>query len=112
MPDAEPHASQIGKEFEQLTIEACRAAEQGDWDAVARCVNRRGELLADGPLPLASPDRLMMLDAKIHASAMTARTAVGAMLLEAGQTRRRLQQLQEGAAGPESAMSRLMNVRV
>jgi hypothetical protein len=111
MPDVESHASERGTEIEQLTLQACRAAEQGDWDAVVCCVNRRGELLADGPLPLASPDRLKQLDGRIHALAETAKTAVAAKLLEAGQTRRRLQQLRERAAGPESTASRLMNVR-
>lgn len=111
MPAAEIGASDRGSEFERVTLQACRAAEQGDWDAVVCCVNRRGELLVDGPLPLASPARLLELDRRIHALAETARAAMAAMLLEAGQTRRKLQQLRERAAGPESATSRLMNVR-
>jgi hypothetical protein len=110
MPDAERRPSAIETEIDKLTDEACRAAEQGDWDAVERCVLRRGELLDQaGALPVPA-DHLVALDLRIQALAMTAKVAVGAMLMELGQARRNLRQLQQTNAGQEPDRSRLMNV--
>ncbi len=111
MPNAEPSDSRDSEHIEAWTIQACRAAEQGDWDAVERCVNRRGELLAHMTVPRAVSSRLVELDERIHMLALTAKAAVAAMLVEVARTRKRLQQLQEGAAGQEPATSRFMNVR-
>jgi hypothetical protein len=110
MPDAERRPSRAETEINELTEQACRAAEQGDWDAVERCVLRRGELLdQSGALPVPA-DHLVAVDLRIQALAMTAKAAVGSMLMELGQTRRNLRQLQQGNAGQEPERSRLMNV--
>ena len=111
MPNAEPSDSRTREDIEAWTIQACRAAEQGDWDGVERCVNRRGELLAHITVPRALSSRLVELDERIHTLALTAKAAVAAMILEVARTRKRLQQLQEGAAGQEPTTSRFMNVR-
>ena len=110
MPDAERRPSGTETEIDKLTDQACRAAEQGDWDAVERCILRRGELLdQSGALPVPA-DHLVALDLRIQTLAMTAKAAVGAMLMELAQTRRNLRQLQQRTAGQEPERSRLMNV--
>ena len=111
MPDAERLASDDVEELEALTVQACRAAEQGDWDRVERCVNRRGELLEERAVPPALSVRLVALDTQIRMLAMTARTAVETILVELGQTRRNLRQLQQGTMGREPERSRFMNVK-
>ena len=108
MPDAERRPSHIEVEIKELTVQACRAAEQGDWDRVERCVIRRGELLDQSGAPVPADD-LVELDLRIQASAMAAKAAVGTMLMELGQTKRNLRQLQQGNAGQEAERSRLMN---
>ena len=45
MPDGERNPSSLESDITVLTVQAYRAAEQGDWDEVERCVTRRGELL-------------------------------------------------------------------
>jgi hypothetical protein len=111
MPDAERLAADDVEELEALTVQACRAAEQGDWDQVERCVNRRGRLLEERAVPPVSSDRLVALDTQIRMLAMTARTAVETILVELGQTRRNLRQLQQGNMRREPERSRFMNVK-
>jgi hypothetical protein len=73
-------------------------------------VIRRGHLLDQTcPAPVGA-HHLVELDLHIHTLAMAARTAVGALLTQLGQTRRNLRQLQQGNAGREPERTRLMNV--
>lgn len=111
MQDAERLASHGMDELEALTVQACRAAEQGDWDQVERCVTRRGELLKERAAPPVSSDRLVALDRQIRTLATTARAAVETILVEVAQTRRNLQQLQQGTIGREPERSRFMNLK-
>jgi hypothetical protein len=110
MPAAEPRSLQPGSEIEDLTVQACRAAEEGDWDRVEQCVIRRGELLERAGIPGAPTDHLVELDLRIQAAAMTAKAAVGAMLMELGQVRRNLRRLQQTELRPQADQSGLMNV--
>ncbi|HEX2055326.1 MAG TPA: hypothetical protein VHF07_02460 [Nitrospiraceae bacterium] len=110
MPDADDRSIPAEPEIEALTNRACRAAEQGDWDEVERCVIRRGHLLDQTGAAPVGTHHLVELDLHIQTLAMAARTAVGALLMELGQTRRNLRQLQQGNAGQESERTRLMNL--
>lgn len=109
MPDAERCPFHVEVEIKELTVQACRAAEQGDWDEVERCVIRRGELLDQSGAP-APADHLVELDLRIQPLAMTARAALGAMLMELGQVRRNLRRLQQTEMRPKPDQSGLMNV--
>jgi hypothetical protein len=109
MPDAEAALSVAGAEVESLTIQAWRAAEQGDWDTVEQCVNRRGALLEQAGLPALPVERLVALDRRIQASALAAKAAVAAILMELAQTKRNLRRL-HGETGSSPEPSRFMNI--
>lgn len=107
------HAEPVGQltEIERVTLQAVEAAERGDWDRVEACVERRGALMETGSLSVQTRDRLVMWDARVSELAEQARTAIGVLLMEAGQTRRKLQQLHQGQAGSDSGMSPLVTIR-
>ena len=109
MPDGERNPSPRESDITALTVKACRAAEQGDWDEVERCVTRRGELLDQTRGIPATAVHLVEVDLRIQALGTAAQSALTSMLTELGQTRRRLRQLQ-GNLGQESDRSRFMNV--
>jgi hypothetical protein len=110
MPDGECNPSPAEADITALTVQACRAAEQGDWDEVERCVTRRGELLNQANAVPAAAVHLVELDLRIQALGRAAQTALESMLMEVGQTRRHLRQLQQGNPGQEPERSRFMNV--
>jgi hypothetical protein len=112
MPDADHIPSPAETEITALTVQACRAAEQGDWDQVEQCVTRRGTLLNQTSASLAAAADLVELDLRIQALGTAAQTALNSMLGELGQTRKHLRQLQQGNPGHGPERSRFMNVTV
>lgn len=110
MPGGERISFPTETDIKALTFEACRAAEQGDWDQVERCVTRRGELLDQVGITPAAAVHLMELDLRIQALGTAAQRALGSMLMELGQNRKNLRQLQQGHSRQESERSLFMNV--
>jgi enoyl-CoA hydratase/carnithine racemase len=110
MSDGERSPSPAEAAITALTVQACRAAEQGDWDQVEQCVSRRGELLDRTRAIPHTAVQLVELDLRIQALGRAAQTALDSMLREVGQTRRHLRQLQRGSSGKESERNRFMNV--
>lgn len=98
-------------ELERLTLQAVYAAERGDWDTVEACVERRGVLIQSRVLSRGARDRVLALDVRLIELAAQAKTAIGVLLMEAGQTRRKLQQLQQGHTGSDPGGSRLVTIR-
>ena len=110
MPDVDRIPSPVETEITALTVQACRAAEQGDWDQVEQCVTRRGTLLDQASASPSAAVHLVELDLRIQALGTAAQTALDSMLRELGQTRKHLRQLQQGNPGQGPERSRFMNV--
>ncbi|MGH7233260.1 MAG: hypothetical protein ACREJU_18155 [Nitrospiraceae bacterium] len=73
--------------LESVTRQALEAAQNGRWDEVTRCVERRGELLPGSEPSPAMVARLVGLDQRIGEKVRLVRGAVGQVLSEVAATR-------------------------
>ncbi|WP_447977029.1 hypothetical protein [Candidatus Nitrospira bockiana] len=76
-----------------MTEQALQAAEEGRWDAVQVCYERREELLSPAPPSPAVAARLHRLDRMIFDKVKIAQVAVERILTEVAATRRNLLRL-------------------
>ena len=76
MPDVDRIPSPVETEITALTVQACRAAEQGDWDQVEQCVTRRGALLDQASASPSAAVHLVELDLRIQALGTAAQTGL------------------------------------
>jgi hypothetical protein len=76
---------------ETLTLQAVQAAEEGQWNTVGLCYQRRGELFRTHDISRLLARRLQLLDARIHERLRMATMAIQHLLTEVASKRRLLE---------------------
>jgi hypothetical protein len=87
---------------EKLTLEAVQAAEEGRWNTVTLCYQRRGELLLANDVPRSFARRLYVLDRFIHGRLRMATMSIQHLLAAVSSKRRLLERFD---AEPQSNAS-------
>lgn len=96
-PFSSSHArGMTGAEILRLTVEAKEAAEQGRWDLVEECYQKRETAMNRGVLSQDQIERLLAVDRWIQAQALVAKTALAEQLRQSFATRMRLKGLRSG----------------
>jgi hypothetical protein len=76
---------------ENLTLQAVQAAEEGRWDTVDLCYQRRGELFRANDVSRSLARRLHPLDGRVHERLRMATMAIQHLLTEVASKRRLLE---------------------
>jgi hypothetical protein len=83
-------------ELERLTLAAARAAEEGQWDFVEECYQKREEAMSWVVLSNEQIERLLAIDRRIQEQVLVAKTAVAEQLRQSFASRLRLKGLRAG----------------
>lgn len=79
--------------IEEVTRQACRAADEGRWDLVEQLYRERESELASEPLSGEERLRIVTLDRRVAEQALVARNALGALLQETAAQRQKIEEL-------------------
>ena len=94
---------------EKLTLQAVQAAEEGRWDTVDLCYQRRGEVLRANDVSRSLARRLHSLDGRVHERLRMATMSIQHLLTAVASKRRLLERFD---AEPQSNASQDRSRRV
>ena len=87
-------------DLESLTSQALRAAEQGRWDAVRACYQRRAEIFASIDPSPSIAKRLHGLDCLIYEKVRLVKGSLAHILTHLAATRQRVEKFTQGHEEP------------